>query len=87
MILAVEISLYPLKDGYIPDIQSFIDRLNEYSDLYVVTNNMSTQICGDYDLVMTVLNEQMKKTFQQELKAIFACKFLNSDIRPESQRS
>ena len=80
MKLAVEISLYPLKDGYIPNIQGFIDLLNQHKDLFVKTNNMSTQICGEYDAVMNVLTHSMKATFQQEFKAVFVCKFLNSDI-------
>ncbi|NVJ61203.1 MAG: thiamine-binding protein [Gammaproteobacteria bacterium] len=80
MKLAVEISLYPLKDGYIPDIQAFIDLLNQYKGLTVKTNNMSTQICGEFDTVMTVFTQSMKETFQEGFKAVFVCKFLNSDI-------
>lgn len=81
MILSAEISLYPLKDGYIPNIKAFIDKLNRYDELTVQTNGMSTQICGDYDLVMKVLQTEMKATYQQDYKAIFVCKFLNSNIR------
>lgn len=78
--LAVEISLYPLAEQYIPPIKDFIDRLNQYPELLVQTNNMSTQICGDYDLVMQVLHKEMKQTHIEQDKAVFVCKFLNSDI-------
>ena len=46
MRISVEISMYPLKDEYIPGIQAFIDRLNKYPELKVITNTMSTQVFG-----------------------------------------
>ncbi|WP_144392065.1 YkoF family thiamine/hydroxymethylpyrimidine-binding protein [Pleionea sediminis] len=80
MQLAVEISLYPLKDGYKVDILGFINKLNQYEGLAINTNAMSTQICGEFDLVMDVLKNEMKEVYQEQFKAIFVCKFLNSDI-------
>ena len=41
---AIEISLYPLDANYIPSIKAFIERLNTYPELHVVTNSMSTQV-------------------------------------------
>lgn len=82
MKLSVEISKYPLKDDYIPPIQDFIDRLNTYPDLKVITNTMSTQIFGDYDLVMDVIREEMRRSFKQFGRAIFVCKFIDSDLSP-----
>ncbi len=80
MKLAVEISLYPLLKEYISEIEDFILRLNQYPELNVVTNAMSTQVCGDYDSVMQVLHQEMKVSHQRIGKSIFVCKFLNSDI-------
>lgn len=79
--LTVEISLYPLHEDYIPPIKDFIERLNSYSELYVVTSATSTQVCGDYDVVMDVMHKEMKKTHDEIGKAVFVCKFLNLDIR------
>lgn len=81
MQLSVEISLYPLKDGYIPDIKGFIQKLEQYDDLWVKPNKMSTQICGEFDRVMSILQTEMKASYQEQYKAVFVCKFLNSDIR------
>ncbi|WP_166115032.1 hypothetical protein [Pseudoalteromonas sp. Z9A5] len=83
MKLSVEISKYPLHQDYIPFIQGFIDRLNEYNDLKVITNTLSTQIFGDYDLVMQVLNTEIKRSYEEFGKAIFVCKFLSGDLSPE----
>jgi len=83
MKLSVEISKYPLNQDYIPFIQDFIDRLNTHDGLKVITNTMSTQVFGDYDLVMSVLNQEIKKSYETFGKAIFVCKFINGDLSPE----
>ena len=55
MQLSVEISKYPLADDYITPIKGFIEQLNQYPDIQVITNTMSTQLFGDYDSVMQAL--------------------------------
>ncbi len=76
MDIAVEVSLYPLREEFIPAIQDFIDRLDTHAGLKVVTNSMSTQISGDYTLVMEVLTAEMRRTFETSRKAVFAMKVL-----------
>jgi len=83
MELSVEISKYPLNQDYIPFIKDFIDRLNAHEGLKVITNTMSTQVFGDYGLVMGVLNQEIKKSYETFGKAIFVCKFINGDLSPE----
>ncbi len=80
MRVAVDISLYPLADDFIPPIKDVIERLNANSSVEVVTNTMSTQIRGEYDVVMAVLNQEIKKTFDQCPKAVFAIKILNNPL-------
>ena len=80
MRVAVDISLYPLADDFIPPIKDVIERLNANSSVEVVTNRMSTQIRGDYDVVMAALNQEIKKTFDQCPKAVFAIKILNNPL-------
>lgn len=79
MKLAAEISLYPLQNEYIPTIQAFIERLNDYSDLEVQTSATSTIVLGEYVKVMSVLGEEMSRTHEEVGQAIFVCKFLNAD--------
>ncbi len=64
MRIGIEMSLYPLTEDYIPVIKGFIERLNEVSGLEISTNSMSTQVFGEYDLVFS--------TLQRELRAVFA---------------
>ena len=58
---AVEISMYPLDGDYRPLIGAFIDRLNTYPELRVLTNSLSTQIWGPLDRVMAILAEEMRR--------------------------
>lgn len=76
MEIGVEISLYPLHQAYIPPIQDFIDRLNTVAGLRVQTNSMSTQVFGDYDLVMQTLTRELRGTFAHNDKAVFVMKVL-----------
>jgi len=80
MRVAVDISLYPLDAEFIPPIKDVIERLNAYPGLEVVTNPMSTQLRGEYDDVMAALNKEIRTTFDQVPKAVFAIKILNNPI-------
>lgn len=80
MKVAVDISLYPLDAEFIPPIKNVIERLNAYPGLEVVTNPMSTQLRGEYDDVMAALNKEIRTTFDQVPKAVFAMKILNNPI-------
>jgi hypothetical protein len=82
MELSVEISKYPLADDYIPAIKDFIDRLRAIEGLSVVGNTMSTQVFGDYDLVMGSLTEEIRRSYEQFGKAIFVCKFIGINLDP-----
>ena len=76
MDIGVEISLYPLHQQYIPPIEDFIARLNRDGALRVITNSMSTQIFGDYDVVMQRLQRELRATFEHNDKAVFVMKVL-----------
>ena len=78
MKIAVDISLYPLDKDFITPIKNFIHRLNNYNSIEVITNNMSTQIIGEYEVIMSILNNEIRDTFEELPKAIFAVKILNN---------
>jgi uncharacterized protein YqgV (UPF0045/DUF77 family) len=80
MKVAVDISLYPITNDFIPPIDDVIERLKSYESLEIVTNPMSTQIRGDYDEVMSVINREVKTTFEKSRKAVFVIKILNNPI-------
>jgi uncharacterized protein YqgV (UPF0045/DUF77 family) len=73
---AVEISLYPLAEEYRPLIQAFIDRLNTYPDLRVLTNTLSTQIFGPLDRIMTMLSAEIERSAAAGPQLVFVMKVL-----------
>jgi len=79
MNLVAEISMYPLKEHYIAPIQTFIDRLNTYENIKVVTTATSTTVSGEYCSTMLLLAEEMQRSHAELGQAIFVCKFLNGD--------
>ncbi|MEO6186555.1 MAG: YkoF family thiamine/hydroxymethylpyrimidine-binding protein [Steroidobacteraceae bacterium] len=76
MNIAVEISMYPLAEEYLPAIQSFIDRLRTNDRLQVLTNTMSTQVFGELDEVFAALQREIKASFEAGPRAVFVAKFL-----------
>ena len=79
MKIVAEISMYPLKEQYIPPIQEFIDRLNTYECINVVTTATSTMVSGEYLPTMQLLAQEMQRSHEKVGQAIFVCKFLNGD--------
>ena len=80
MQVAVDISLYPLDEDFIPPIKDVIARLKLHDGIEIETNRMSTQVRGDYDAVMPVLSKEIRTTFENIPHAIFAIKILNNPV-------
>ena len=78
MKVAVDISLYPLDADFIPPIKDVIDRLNAHADLEVWTNAMSTQVIGEFDVVMDALKQEIGTTFDRIPKGVFVMKMFNN---------
>jgi len=80
MRVAVDISLYPLTEEFLPPIKDVINRLGTYDDVEVRMNPMSTQLRGEFDVVMAALQAEIKTSFEQLPKAVFAIKILNNPL-------
>lgn len=77
---AIEISLYPLDADYIPPIKAFIDRLNAYPEIKVLTNAMSTQISGEHQRLFEILAQETAVTFAEAGRKVFVMKLLGGEI-------
>jgi len=82
MQVAIDISLYPLREDYEGPIIRFIQQLRAQQGLQVHTNDLSTQLSGDYDLAMNTLQAAIKATFLQGGTHSFGLKILNVAITP-----
>ncbi len=73
---AIEISLYPLSEDYIPAIKAFIERLNAYPEIEVTTNAMSTQIAGEHARLFEILAKETAVSFAEAGRQVFVMKVL-----------
>lgn len=77
---AIEISLYPLDANYIPSIKAFIERLNTYPELNVVTNAMSTQVSGEHRRLFEIVAKETETTFGEQGRKVFVMKVLGGTV-------
>ncbi len=80
MRITVDVSMYPLDQDYKPQIKEFIRHLRRCSGLELITNQISTQVRGDFDAVTAAINACMKQTMQGESRAVFVTKYINADL-------
>jgi uncharacterized protein YqgV (UPF0045/DUF77 family) len=73
--LTADISLYPLRDDYIPVIRDFIEALREYEALEIATTATSTLVCGDYDAVFAAVQAELRRSHEAQGIQVLVCKF------------
>ncbi|MBO6576898.1 MAG: hypothetical protein JJ896_15990 [Rhodothermales bacterium] len=76
MTLTADISMYPNREEFIPPIDGFIARINQYEGLAVKTFPTSTVVQGPYDLVMRAVHETMAACHAEFGMAVYVCKFI-----------
>lgn len=78
MNISVELTLSPLQDDFETPIIQFIKKLRT-SGLTVLENPLSTQVFGDYDEVMELLNSEIKESFENLDHVVLTMKVVKSD--------
>ncbi len=78
MKISVELTLTPLQDNYEPAIIQLIQNLRN-SGLKVLENPLSTQVYGEYDAVMTILNQEIKTAMEAVERGLVYIKIVKSD--------
>lgn len=78
MEISVELTLSPLQDDFEPSIIEFIKKLRS-SDLKIIENPLSTQVYGDYDKVMQLLNKEMKHALEAIEQGVLYIKIVKSN--------
>ena len=79
MRISVDISLYPLTEGYVEPILAFINKLEANKQLVVKRNSLSTQVFGEYRDVMDCLDAEIEAVFEALPHSVFAMKFIGTD--------
>jgi uncharacterized protein YqgV (UPF0045/DUF77 family) len=78
MNVSIEITLLPLNNNYKEVIKNFIMSLRN-NEFKVFENPLSTQIYGDYDKIMNLLNSKIKSVFSENNGVMINLKIVNGD--------
>lgn len=78
MNISVELTFSPLQNDFEEHIINFIKKLRD-SGLTILENPLSTQLYGDYDTVMNILQTEIKIAFELMDKGLLFMKIVKSD--------
>ena len=76
--ISVELTFSPLMDKFEGPIEKFIKKLRD-SGLTVKENPLSTQVYGDYDQVMSLVQAEMKSAFNNVDSGLMYMKIVKTD--------
>jgi uncharacterized protein YqgV (UPF0045/DUF77 family) len=71
-----EISMYPVRDDYLPPIDGVIAKLNSFPGIKVDTFATATLLVGDYATVMAAIEETIAWSFAEFGTAVFVMKII-----------
>lgn len=80
MNIVADLSLYPLKDGPVPDIIDFIEEMQVQPGIEIVTNQLSTQLRGEFDAVSSAIGRCMRNAMAAPNTVVLVVKYLNVDL-------
>jgi uncharacterized protein YqgV (UPF0045/DUF77 family) len=83
MKIVADMSLYPLKDGPVPDIIEFIQELRQQDGIEIVTNQLSSQLRGEFESVTRAINHCMHRAMRMSNTVVLVVKYLNIDVELE----
>lgn len=81
---SIEVSMYPLRDEFIPHIDRFLEIVHQTKGLHIETNVMSTQVFGPFDLAFDTVQSAIKQIYADGGQFPFVIKVLNGDVSPNS---
>lgn len=87
MNIVADMSLYPLRDEPIPSIIEFIEELQGQEGIEIVTNQLGTQLRGEFDAVTGAINRCMHKAMTATNTVVLVVKYLNINVEIEKAPS
>jgi len=87
MKIVADMSLYPLKDGPIPNIIEFIRELQIQDGIEIVTNQLGTQLRGEFEAVTGAINHCMRRAMECPNTVVLVVKYLNIDVELKREPS
>ncbi len=80
MRVTAEMSLYPLHGKPIETILAFIETIGREPRLEVVVNQLSTQVRGELEVVMSTITAAIRRSFGAGGSQALVLKILNADL-------
>ena len=78
MKVSIELTLTPLCDDFESSIKTFIKKIRNLN-FKVIENPLSTQIFGEYDTLMSCIQETIKESFEEESFVMLNMKIVKGD--------
>lgn len=82
--VSIDISLYPLTEDYKSPILHFIRELRKLeaqeAEVVVVTNPLSTQVYGPFELIWTALGQLLPACFGESYHQVAVLKIVSVDV-------
>ena len=85
MRIVAEMSLYPLAEGPVAEIIAFIRELRSQEGIEVISNQLSTQLRGEFEDVTSAVNQCMKLAMEKPHTVVLIVKYLN--VAPDLARA
>ena len=85
MKIVADMSLYPLQDGAVPVIIDFIRELRQQPGIEIVSNQLSTQLRGEFEAVTIAVNRCMQRVMEASNTVVLVVKYLN--VAPDIGRA
>ena len=80
MRITVDLSLYPLQADFVGPITDFIHELRRQPDIEIVTNQLSTQLRGEFSAVMTAVTRCTQTAMERVHPVVLVAKIVNADL-------
>lgn len=80
MNIVAEMSLYPLNESPVNHIIEFIREMQQQAHIEIVTNQLSTQLRGEFGAVTHAINQCMRHAMTAPNTVVLVVKYLNVDL-------
>ena len=76
MQVTIDVSMYPNREKFIPPIEGFIERINQYDHLKVTTFSTCTVVQGDYEYAMQAVQKTIADCYKEFNMAVYVMKVI-----------
>lgn len=80
MRITAELSLYPLQADFVGPITDFIHELRREPGIEMVTNQLSTQLRGEFAAVMDAISRCTQAAMARVHPVVLVAKIVNADL-------